>query len=189
MESGLSYQSTTDPFPGPLVSHYIHQSQSKHWTFISFWGNQWDEEWSHTAPPHSHFVLAVFTKRKFRFWCWRAHHPGTPVDANSLTSHLLVNCWHLSWSDYCYHCLQLPHDLVKNHHQVSLNSTTTKSTTPTTQVDIPNEFWALRDVFSIQLATKFPPHRPWGCAIELLPIARLSKGKIYLLLILEKKAM
>ncbi|KAK3506869.1 hypothetical protein QTP70_030608 [Hemibagrus guttatus] len=38
-------------------------------------------------------------------------------------------------------------------------------------------------------ATKLPPHRPWDCAIDLLPGAKLPKGRVYPLSITENKAM
>ncbi|KAI2660038.1 Transposon Tf2-9 polyprotein [Labeo rohita] len=38
------------------------------------------------------------------------------------------------------------------------------------------QYVAFQDVFSKQAATHFPPHRPWDCAIELLPGAQLPKG-------------
>ncbi|KAK3524709.1 hypothetical protein QTP86_001051 [Hemibagrus guttatus] len=38
-------------------------------------------------------------------------------------------------------------------------------------------------------ATKLPPHRPWDCAIDLLPGAKLPKGRVYPLSIPENKAM
>ncbi|KAL0188441.1 hypothetical protein M9458_015540, partial [Cirrhinus mrigala] len=45
------------------------------------------------------------------------------------------------------------------------------------------------DVFSKQEATHLPPHRPWDCAIELLPGAQLLKGRIYPLSIPQRQAM
>ncbi|KAL0149363.1 hypothetical protein M9458_055401, partial [Cirrhinus mrigala] len=55
--------------------------------------------------------------------------------------------------------------------------------------EIPAEYMAFQDVFSKQAATHLPPHRPWDCAIELLPAAQLPKGKIYPLSIPERQAM
>lgn len=60
MESGLSYQSTTDPFPGPLVSHYIHQSQSEH-SFHS--GETNGTRSDHTLHPHTHTLYWLFSQR------------------------------------------------------------------------------------------------------------------------------
>ncbi|KAL0159058.1 hypothetical protein M9458_047134, partial [Cirrhinus mrigala] len=44
-------------------------------------------------------------------------------------------------------------------------------------------------MFSKQAATHLPPHRPWDCAIDLLPDAKLPKGKVYPLSIPERQAM
>ncbi|KAL0150990.1 hypothetical protein M9458_053717 [Cirrhinus mrigala] len=60
---------------------------------------------------------------------------------------------------------------------------TTKSTF------IPKEYRAFQDVFSKKAATQLPPHRPWDCAIDLLPGATLPKARIYPLPIPEQKAM
>ncbi|KAK3511511.1 hypothetical protein QTP70_008990 [Hemibagrus guttatus] len=38
-------------------------------------------------------------------------------------------------------------------------------------------------------ATKLPPHRPWDCAIDLLPGAKLPKGRVYPLSLPENKTM
>ncbi|KAK3512021.1 hypothetical protein QTP70_027617 [Hemibagrus guttatus] len=38
-------------------------------------------------------------------------------------------------------------------------------------------------------STKLPPHQPWDCAIDLLPGAKLPKGRVYPLSIPENKAM
>ncbi len=44
-------------------------------------------------------------------------------------------------------------------------------------------------VFCKQAATQLPPHRPWNCAIDLLPGYKLPKGRVYPLSIPERKAM
>ncbi len=36
---------------------------------------------------------------------------------------------------------------------------------------------------------RLPPHRPWDCAIDLLPGAKLPKGRVYPLSIPARKAM
>ncbi|KAL0177239.1 hypothetical protein M9458_026133, partial [Cirrhinus mrigala] len=55
--------------------------------------------------------------------------------------------------------------------------------------EIPVEYAAFQDVFSKQAATHLPPHRPWDCAINLLPGAQLPKGRVYPLSIPEHQAM
>ncbi len=54
---------------------------------------------------------------------------------------------------------------------------------------IPYEYGAFQDVFSKEAATKLPSHRPWDCAIDLLPGAKLPKGRVYHLSIPEQAAM
>ncbi|KAI7789601.1 putative retrotransposon-like protein 1-like [Triplophysa rosa] len=71
---------------------------------------------------------------------------------------------------------------------MEMNSTAVESPEPVRQAIIPHEYRAFQDVFSKRLATELPPHRPWDCAIELLPGAIMPKGHIYPLSILEKKA-
>ncbi|KAL0150983.1 hypothetical protein M9458_053710 [Cirrhinus mrigala] len=55
--------------------------------------------------------------------------------------------------------------------------------------EIPAEYMSFQDVFSKQAATQLPPHRPWDCAIDLLPGAQLPKGQVYPLSIPERQAM
>ncbi len=92
------------------------------------------------------------------------------------------------WSNYCFqHCLQsFP---VPPQRTAILGSTTIESPEITTKVNLPEEYRAFQDFFSKVAATKLPPHRPWDCAIDLLPGTKLPKGRIYPLLILERKAM
>jgi len=46
-----------------------------------------------------------------------------------------------------------------------------------------------QDVFSKEAATKLPPHRAWDCAVDPLPGAKLTKGRVYPLSIPEQAAM
>ncbi|XDV43397.1 hypothetical protein PO909_011882 [Leuciscus waleckii] len=72
---------------------------------------------------------------------------------------------------------------------VALNSTTIESPDSDKKMEIPPEYRAFQDVFSKRLATQLPPHRPWECAIDLLPEATLPKGRVYPPSIPEQKAM
>lgn len=54
---------------------------------------------------------------------------------------------------------------------------------------IPPDYVAFQDVFSKQAATHLPPHRPWDCAIDLLPDSKLLKGRVYPLSIPDRKAI
>ena len=70
-----------------------------------------------------------------------------------------------------------------------MGSTSIESPATDQHHEIPAIYRAFQDVFNKQLATKLPPHRPWDCAIDLLPGAVLPRGKIYPLSIPEQKAM
>ncbi len=54
---------------------------------------------------------------------------------------------------------------------------------------IPSDYTSFQDVFRKQAATKLPPHRPWDCAIDLLPGAIISKDLVYPLSIPARKVM
>ncbi|KAK3568097.1 hypothetical protein QTP86_030296, partial [Hemibagrus guttatus] len=92
------------------------------------------------------------------------------------------------WSDYCVqHCLRsLP---VRPTEMALLGSHTIESPVSSTQANLPGEYQDYKDVFSQMAATKLLPHRPWDCAIDLLPGAKLPKGRVYPLSIPENKAM
>ncbi|KAK3509477.1 hypothetical protein QTP70_035120 [Hemibagrus guttatus] len=92
------------------------------------------------------------------------------------------------WSDYCVqHCLRsLP---VRPPEMALIGSTTIESPVSSTQANLPGEYQDYQGVFSQMAAMKLPPHRPWECAIDLLPGAKLPKGRVYPLLIPENKAM
>ncbi|KAL0148816.1 hypothetical protein M9458_055825, partial [Cirrhinus mrigala] len=92
------------------------------------------------------------------------------------------------WSNFCYpQCLtNLPRPSTVSIH---LSSTQVESPEPEIVPEIPAEYMAFQDVFSKQAAAHLPPHRPWVCAIELLPGAQLPKGKVYPLSIPECQAM
>ncbi|KAL0199895.1 hypothetical protein M9458_003082, partial [Cirrhinus mrigala] len=50
-------------------------------------------------------------------------------------------------------------------------------------------FIQMTDVFCPKRAARLPPHRPWDCAIDLLPDASVPQGRIFPLSIPETKAM
>ncbi|KAK3570971.1 hypothetical protein QTP86_031258 [Hemibagrus guttatus] len=54
---------------------------------------------------------------------------------------------------------------------------------------IPTCYAPFSDVFCPKRASKLPPHRPWDCAIDLLPGEPVPRGRIYPLSIPEEKAM
>ncbi len=62
---------------------------------------------------------------------------------------------------------------------LSLNATSIKSPVDQQSVDIPKDYSHFSDVFCPKKASQLPPHRPWDCAIDLLPGESVPKGKIY----------
>ncbi|KAI7808450.1 Pol polyprotein [Triplophysa rosa] len=54
---------------------------------------------------------------------------------------------------------------------------------------VPEEYHDLRTVFSKSRATSLPPHRPYDCAIDLLPGTSPPKGRLYSLSCPEREAM
>ncbi|KAI2647675.1 Transposon Tf2-11 polyprotein [Labeo rohita] len=118
----------------------------------------------------------------------RQYHPGTPVDPKTCPELRWEPCDIIRWSEHCLNnCLvNLPHSPSV---PVLLSSTLVESLEPSFIPEVPAEYMAFQDVFSKQAATHLPPHRPWDCAIELLPGAQLPKGRVYPLSILEHQAM
>ncbi len=60
---------------------------------------------------------------------------------------------------------------------------------PVSLADVPEAYHDLRTVFSKSRASSLPLHRPYDCAIELLPGTSLPKGRIYSLSRPEREAM
>ena len=63
---------------------------------------------------------------------------------------------------------------------------------PVEEIDLPNvppEYLDLRQVFSKACASSLPPHRPYDCAIDLLPGTSPPKGRIYSLSPPERETM
>ncbi|KAI2659768.1 Transposon Tf2-6 polyprotein [Labeo rohita] len=94
--------------------------------------------------------------------------------------------WHhgelLQWSLFCInHCFTAQ----------PLPCLTTSIESPETlkTVNIPSCYDDLSEVFSKTKATQLPPHRPWDCAIDLLPNAMPPKSKVYPLSRTENQAM
>uniref|UniRef100_A0A9J7ZGW9 Gypsy retrotransposon integrase-like protein 1 n=1 Tax=Cyprinus carpio carpio TaxID=630221 RepID=A0A9J7ZGW9_CYPCA len=89
----------------------------------------------------------------------------------------------VSWSPHCHsHCLELPTKLPVCMTHLAKNPISL----PT---NVPTEYADLAEVFSKDKATKLPPHRPWDCAIDLLPNTSPPKSRVYPLSIPETKAM
>ncbi|KAL0173222.1 hypothetical protein M9458_033533, partial [Cirrhinus mrigala] len=86
------------------------------------------------------------------------------------------------WSQFCMeNCLLVqPQPCLTT----SIESPDTK-----VKITIPSHYQDLSEVFSKTKATQLPPHRPWDCAIELLPNAMPPKSKVYPLSRMEDQAM
>ncbi len=94
----------------------------------------------------------------------------------------------LQWSEYCQqHCLcritPPTNTLLQNC------STSVESPEPERKFTLPYGYRAFLDVFSKEATTKLPPYRPWDCAINLLPGAKLPKGRVYPVSIPEQATM
>ncbi len=55
--------------------------------------------------------------------------------------------------------------------------------------NVPKEYLDLKEVFSKSRAASLPPHRPYDCAIELVPGMSPPKGRLYSLSVPEREAM
>ncbi len=94
------------------------------------------------------------------------------------------------WSETCFqNCLVSIPKPLKRSSQAQVCSTPAKSPEPLVKYTFPSDYQVFQDVFSKQAATRLPPHRPWDCAIGLLPGAKLPKCRVYPLSIPERKAM
>ncbi len=72
---------------------------------------------------------------------------------------------------------------------IPVNSTSIESPLEKRSINIPKEYAHFSDIFCPKRASKLPPHRPWDCAIDLLPDESVPRGKIYSIFIPEQKAM
>lgn len=55
--------------------------------------------------------------------------------------------------------------------------------------NVPEEYLSLKEVFSKSRAASLPPHRPYDCAINLVPGMSPPKGRLYSLSVPEREAM
>ncbi|KAK3509845.1 hypothetical protein QTP70_014799 [Hemibagrus guttatus] len=84
--------------------------------------------------------------------------------------------------------LSLPVPVPPQVHHLPTQATSVESP-PEVPPDIPACYSHFRDVFCPRKASKLPPHRPWDCAIDLIPGEPVPKGRIYSLSIPKEKAM
>ncbi|KAI5615365.1 hypothetical protein C0J50_10790 [Silurus asotus] len=97
-------------------------------------------------------------------------------------------CDILEWGPACRQKCLLPLP-TPIHKTLTLAATKVEGAPQPVQVDVPQEYQAFSDVFSEKAATLLPPHRPWDCAIDLVPGAKLPKARVYPLSAPEHKAM
>lgn len=76
---------------------------------------------------------------------------------------------------------------VINHFAVALTSATDSETADLSSV--PSCYHHLREVFNKSKALSLPPHRPYDCAIDLIPGSPIPKGRLYSISGPEKAAM
>ncbi len=87
----------------------------------------------------------------------------------------------LAWSDKCHTscllsaCPSLSCSVFQDEHGDLSN--------------VPSEYLDLKGVFSKSQAASLPPHRPYDCAIDLLPGTSPPKGRLYSLSTPEREAM
>ena len=87
----------------------------------------------------------------------------------------------LGWSDACHAtCLRSAHSPPRG---------TSSPPVPPDLSGVPPIYHDLARVFSKEQALSLPPHRPYDCAIDLLPGAPLPVGRLYNLSIPEKETM
>ncbi len=85
------------------------------------------------------------------------------------------------WSETCYASC-----LVSACFSVSCSSLQDELGS---QSNVPEEYLDLKEVFSKSRAASLPPHRPYDCAIDLVPGMSPPKGRLYLLSVPEREAM
>ncbi|KAK3519785.1 hypothetical protein QTP70_004948 [Hemibagrus guttatus] len=97
----------------------------------------------------------------------------------------------LRWGHQCFKgCFpKRPSPRPSRPHNLQVHATSVESPLKARSVNIPACYSHFRDVFCPKKASKLPPHRPWDCAINLIPGKPVPKGRIYSLTLPEEKAM
>ena len=87
----------------------------------------------------------------------------------------------LQWSEHC-HAVCLKSALLPAFNTSSSNELSDLS-------GVPSEYLDLKEVFNKVRATSLPPHRPYDCAIDLLPGSSPPRGRLFSMSAPETKAM
>ncbi|KAK3561631.1 hypothetical protein QTP86_011254 [Hemibagrus guttatus] len=97
----------------------------------------------------------------------------------------------LKWGDTCFPgCFpHLPAPHSSTPIPLLVQATSIESPLVNQPLRIPTCYAPFSDVFCPKRASKLPPHRPWDCAIDLLPGEPVPRGRIYPLSVPEEKAM
>ncbi|KAK3513472.1 hypothetical protein QTP70_015467, partial [Hemibagrus guttatus] len=97
----------------------------------------------------------------------------------------------LKWGDTCFPgCFpHLPAPHSPTPISLPVQATSIESPLVNQPLQIPTCYTPFSDVFCPKRASKLPPHRPWDCAIDLLPGEPVPRGRLYPLSIPEEKAM
>ncbi|KAK3555087.1 hypothetical protein QTP86_008044 [Hemibagrus guttatus] len=97
----------------------------------------------------------------------------------------------LKWGDTCFPgCFpHLPAPHSPTPISLPVQATSIESPLVNQPLQIPTCYAPFSDVFCPKRASKLPPHRPWDCAIDLLPGEPVPRGRIYPLSVPEEKAM
>ncbi|KAK3550599.1 hypothetical protein QTP70_000681 [Hemibagrus guttatus] len=97
----------------------------------------------------------------------------------------------LRWGHQCFEgCFpERPSPRPSRPHNLQVHTTSMESPLEARSVNIPACYSHFRDVFCPKKASKLPPHRPWDCAIDLIPGEPVPKGRIYSLTLPEEKTM
>ncbi|KAK3558149.1 hypothetical protein QTP86_010812 [Hemibagrus guttatus] len=97
----------------------------------------------------------------------------------------------LKWGDTCFPgCFpHLPAPHSPTPISLPVQATSIESPLVKQPPRIPTCYAPFSDIFCPKRASKLPPHRPWDCAIDLLPGEPVPRGRSYPLSIPEEKAM
>ncbi|KAK3520197.1 hypothetical protein QTP70_017927 [Hemibagrus guttatus] len=97
----------------------------------------------------------------------------------------------LKWGDTCFPgCFpHLPAPHSPTPISLPVQATSIESPLVNQPLQIPTCYAPFSDVFCPKRASKLPLHRPWDCAIDLLPGEPVPRGRIYPLSVPEEKAM
>ncbi|KAK3545337.1 hypothetical protein QTP70_004058 [Hemibagrus guttatus] len=97
----------------------------------------------------------------------------------------------LRWGLQCFEgCFpERPSPRSSRPHVLQVHTTSVESPLAARSVNILACYSHFKDFFCPKKASKLPPHRPWDCAIDLIPGEPVPKGRIYSLTLPEEEAM